>query len=114
MANEITMNVALQVRNGKFVDLFNPGQIQINQAAIGQGGPGVQIVGDTNEAVNFGDISTNGIMVLQNLDTNSYVLYGPASGNSMVTFGKLKPGEVAIMRVAPTVTMRAQVTLMPA
>lgn len=108
MANEIILTVAAQVVNGSFRDTFQPGQLQIDQAAIGRGGY-TQLIGyAAEEVVDFGDVSTNGLLILRNLDDTNYVTYGPEDSGAMVVFGKLKPGEVAILRVAPTVVMRAQ------
>ena len=107
MANEIQITLGVQVRNGSFLDQFNPGLLQVDQAAIGRGGS-VQSIGTSEEVVVFGDVATNGYMVLRNLDAAHYVLYGPEATGAMVTMGKLKPGEIAILRVAPTVVMRAK------
>lgn len=112
MANEITISLATQVVNGFFRDMFQPGTIQVDQAAIGKGGY-VQTIGTTEEAVSFGDVTTNGYMILRNLDTDNYVTYGPESAGAMVVFGKLKAGEIAILRVAPTVVMRAKADTAP-
>ena len=107
MANEIILGFTAQIVNGAFRDSFQPGQLQVDQANIGRGGY-TQSVGTSEEVVDFGDISTNGYMILRNLDDTNYVLYGPESAGAMVVLGKLKPGEVAILRVAPTVVMRAK------
>ena len=106
MANEIQINVAVQVRNGFLIDQFNPGMLQVDQAAVGRGGS-VQIIGTSEEVVSFGDVATNGYCILRNLDETNYVTYGPEDTGAMVTLGKLNPGEFAILRIAPTVVMRA-------
>lgn len=107
MANEISLNVVMQIVNGSYRDMFSPGQISISQAAIGRGGY-VQLIGTSETWVNFGDVVTNGYCILQNLDATHYVTYGPEIGSVMVTFGKLNPGEIAVLRIAPTVIMWAK------
>lgn len=107
MANEIILSVGLQVKNGSFLDSYQPGLLQIDQTSVGRGGY-VQNVGASEEVIDFGDVVTNGYALLRNLSDTNYVTFGPESGGAMVVFGKLKAGEMAIFRVAPTVVMRAQ------
>jgi len=110
MANEITIAASLHVNNEYFKWYFQPGQLQVTQNAIGRGGH-AQSIGTSEEVIDFGDITTNGYLILRNLDDTNYVTYGPqeaGSGGAMVVFGKLNAGEIAILRVAPTVVMMAQ------
>ena len=108
MSNEIKLTISFKVENGNYKDVFAPGQIQIDQASPGRGGH-VQVVGTTEETIDFGDVSTNGLLILRNLDSTNYVQYGPQVGTgNMEVWGKLLPGEIAAMRLAPTVVMRAQ------
>lgn len=107
MASEISISLVVQVTNAPFRETFSPGNLLVDQAAIGRGGY-VQNVGTSEEVINFGDVAANGYCILQNLDAVNYVTYGPESGGAMVVLGKLKPGEVALLRIAPTVVMRAQ------
>lgn len=107
MANEITITLSASCANGYFKSAFQPGSIQLNQTAIGGHGPVVS-VGTSEEALTFGDISTLGYMALRNLDTTNYVDIGPESGGAMVPMVRLKAGNVAIMRLKPGITVRAQ------
>ena len=109
MANEINIGLNMQVRNGFFSDTANPGTIQVDQAALGRGGYVQDIGFAAPEVVDFGDVTTNGYMYLRNLDETNYVTFGPQSDAATIeVFGKLKPGEVALLRVAPTIIMWAQ------
>jgi len=108
MANEIVLQFGAQVVNGFFRHVFQPGQLQVDQAAIGRAGHAQEIGFAADEVIDFGDISTNGYLILRNLDEDNYVTWGPEDTGAMVTAGKLKPGEIAVLRVAPTVVMRAQ------
>lgn len=107
MASEIRINCAMQVANGAFKDQFSPNGLTVDQAAIGRGGY-CQKIGTSEEVVSFGDITTAGYCILQNLDALHYITYGPELTGAMVVLGKLKPGEYAILRIAPTVVMRAK------
>ena len=112
MANEITLSIAMQVVNGNYRDLLQPGQLRIDQATIGRGGH-VQTIGTSEEVIDLGDVVTNGYAALRNLDEDNYVTYGPENAGAMVIFGKLKAGEPAVLRIAPTVVIRAQANTAP-
>ncbi len=107
MANEIVISLSVRVENGYFLDQFSPGQVLVDQATVGKGGY-AQLIGTTEEVVDFGDVVTEGYMVLRNLDSYHYIEYGPESVGAMVLFGVLRPGEVALMRVSAGVVMRAR------
>ena len=106
MASEIQISISARVANGAFNDQFTD-QAIVDQAAIGKGGY-VQSIGTSEEVVVFGDVVTNGYCILKNLDTTHYVTYGPENSGAMVVIGKLKPGEIAVLRIAPTVVLRAK------
>lgn len=105
MANEITLNLSLAVTNGKMKQRFEPGAISVTQSAAEAYAPVVS-VGTSEEDLPVGDVATVGFLCVQNLDATNYVTYGPKSGGSMVAFGRIKPGEVAILRLEPGVTLR--------
>lgn len=108
MANEINISFNAQIENGYYRDTIQLGQMQIDQAAIGRGGH-VQNVGTDAEVVDLGDVATNGLLYLRNLDDTNYVTFGPQSdGATIEVFGKLKPGEFAFLRLAPTVVLWAE------
>jgi len=104
MADEIKLSVQLSLTKGSLKDNFNPGQISLDQTNQGLLSTVVS-VGTSEEDLSVGDISTLGILVLQNLGTN-FVEYGPKSGGSMVAYGKIEPGEVAVLRLKPGITHR--------
>ena len=111
MANEITFNPSFLIANGSLRETFTPGSLLITQTTIGVGGHAQSIGTDAAENLDVGDVATNGYCILRNLDATNYVNWGPDDGGSsgaMVTCGKLKPGEVAIFRLAPGVTLMAQ------
>jgi hypothetical protein len=112
MANEIKISVSVEVANGFFKDSFNPGQIQVNQAAVGKGGA-VQVIGTSEEVVYLGDVSANGYAILRNLDAANFLTFGPENGGAMVVLGRLNAGEVALIRLNPAVVLRAKADTNP-
>jgi len=108
MANEINISLGVQVTNGFFKYQFQPGQIQIDQAAPGRGGH-VQEIGTDEETIDFGDVETEGYWILRNLDPTNYVEYGPQIGTGSAELCcKLKAGEPAFLRVKPGSVWRAK------
>jgi len=108
MANEINISLGVQVTNGFFKHQFQPGQIQVTQAAPGRGGH-AQLIGTSEEAIDFGDVSTEGYLILRNLDAANFVTYGPQVGTGDAELGlKLEAGEVAIFRITPGSVWRAK------
>lgn len=103
MADEITVNYRISVINGTFRDTFQPPQQKITQSAIGLAS-GVAAVGTTEEAVPIGDLSTEGIAVVQNLDATNFITIGSYVAATYYPVIKVKPGEIMHYRFDPTVT----------
>lgn len=105
MANEINLNLTLSVsKNGasssftvsKVIDMT--GDQFINN---------VQIVGTSNEALLFGDVSTIGFVAVKNLDATNYVEVFLDSGNANLV-AKLFPGEACLFKPGATNLMFAR------
>lgn len=107
MAGTIRPTFSATIINGSFRDSIIESGVVVAQAEIGKGGS-IQIIGTSEEVIVFGDVATNGYLYLHNTDPTNYVTYGPENGGVMVVMGKLKFGEFAWLRVAPTVIMRAK------
>lgn len=107
MADEISINVLVDVTNGTFKDRFNPSRFKVDQAAIGVSG-GVFSIGTSEEAITFTDITTEGWLVMQNLDTTNYVQWGPEDTGAMVVMGRMEAGEIAVLRMDSSATLRLQ------
>lgn len=105
MADEIQITLGVTYANGRLADTVTSATTKVTQTTMGFHAPVVS-VGTSEEDLSLGDIGTNGFVYLKNLDSANYVKYGPKSGGSMVEFGRLKAGEVAILRLAPGVTWR--------
>lgn len=107
MANELTINVAAECVNGSFRSRFDLGNaLKVDQAAIGAVA-GVVSIGTSEEDLALTELATPGYAFFRNLDATNFVRLGPKSGGSMVAFAKLLPGEVAMIRLAAGVTIRA-------
>lgn len=105
----LTLNIVATLENGNLREQFNPGggTLTVDQStALAFGGTfGLTT---TEEVLSAGDVSTLGYMFLQNMDATNSILYGPESGGALVAFGKLKPGEAAVIRLQTGITIRAK------
>lgn len=115
MADEFTCTINLRLQNGVYKDSYNPGQIQFDQAALGKSDQ-VLSIGTSEEDITLGDISTEGLCILQNMDTTNYVSWGKKDGSgNMQAIGRLKqapsatePGVPAFFTLEPGATLRMQ------
>ncbi len=102
MADEITFNATLNMRNGSNVFSWTPGAVRITQTGIGGPTPGYVTIGTTEESQAFSELSTQGVVAMQNLDTTNYVRWGFSTG---VYGGRILPGEVVFFRLNPGTTL---------
>lgn len=110
MANEIRVSLQLTAQKGNDVVKFQPGQVSVDQNGSGSTEPELSI-GTAEEDVVFTDIAVPGYLCMRNLDDTNFVEWGPKDAGAMILMGVLKPGEVAVFRVAsstpPTLRMKA-------
>jgi hypothetical protein len=107
MANEITVSIALALANGSLRDNVSYLSDQVNQSANELLRKVVNIpttAGGT--VISTSEVTTLGYMYVVNLDPTNFVKYGPTSGGSIVDFGKLKPGEHAVLRLMTGISLR--------
>jgi len=105
MADELKVQLKSTLTNGGLSETFGTSTfLSFDQNVQGSHGT-TAIVGTGEEIMTSGDITTPGWLFMKNLDTGNYVEYGPDS-SGMVTFGKLKPSEVACMRIHPNVVVK--------
>ena len=102
MADEITINAQLKVVNGNLKFEHSSGFIQFDQAAAGGPTPGYVTIGTSEESIAFGELSTLGWIIMQNLDATNYVRWGFAT---TAYGGRLEPGEFALFRLNPATTI---------
>lgn len=101
MADEITGQLNLSVRNGTFIDRISE-SFAYDQINIGGGSPGtITAALDPSETtVSFAEFFP-GVVIIQNLDTTNNVTFGTSTS---VYYGLLKPGELSVFRLKPLVT----------
>jgi len=109
MAQSLLINLSATAEFGNFKDTFTPGAVTVGLATQGASS-GLVDVGTSEEDLAIGDVgaSTQGFLILRNLDASNYITYGPKSSGAMVAFGRLKAGEVTILRLEPSVVLRWQ------
>lgn len=102
MANEIAVNISIQVNNANLKDQFANGTLYVTQTTQGGPTPGYVTIGTTEESYSFGELATLGWIAFKNLDTTNYVEWGFSTG---VYGGKIMPGEEGTFRLKPGTTM---------
>ena len=101
MANEITISCSLAVSKNNYVDVLGLASTTFDQA--NEGGAGrMQNIGTSEETLDEGAVSTEGWLLMINLDSTNYVRWGFATG---VYGGRMEPGEPALFRVNPSSTI---------
>ena len=111
MADEITIQLNVDVSSGNFRASFRPGQISPDMATI-IGSDLVQTIGVTIENLNIGsDVVAGGYYWFRNLSTSTSTTFDPsikisscaatAAGTSF-PFLNLRPGEYALGRCVTT------------
>jgi hypothetical protein len=105
MANELKLTIAGQLANGELTDQIRTENLSLTQSAAALISKTVSVT--TSEAdLDTTGITTLGYAVVKNLGPTNYLTYGPKSGGAMVAFGRLKVGEVAVVRLEPGITLR--------
>ena len=112
MAGEITRNCSLFVRNAHLNSSLSPGQVSIDQTAIGGPTPGMAVIGTSVEEVDFGELTTLGVVQITNLDATNYVEFGPEDSggyySGYLPCVRIEPGETWQFRLVPGVTYCAK------
>lgn len=108
MANEISINVTMSVRNGSLVRQCAPGTIQVTQSNK-RAVDGTQTVGTTAENVYTGDLTAPGYLHATNLDSTNYVEIGRDVSGTFYPLIRVMPGKTAgPLEVATGVTLQAR------
>lgn len=115
MANEITFSVGLGVTNGDLAINRRTVNKNYDQTTQGGGGPGTVIVGTTEEAIDFGDV-TPGYVTLQNLDDTNFVRIRFSTGDNGIRLranggaaGFEVDSGVTVYAIADTADCRVQI-----
>ena len=94
MANSLTLAVSATWTQGNLTDSFVPSLGTLTLNTQGMAG-GIQSIGTSEENLVSGDIVTNGMLFLMNLDATNYVQWGMSDSGTMKSVGKLKGGATA-------------------
>ena len=107
MANEITLNLKMQVEKTFLSHSENPGVLSVDMSGSNATG-GVQAIGTSGETLSVTDVATPGYAYFRNLGPTNFVELGTGT-STFVSFAKLKAGEAAILRLGTTApTARAK------
>jgi len=106
MADEVRVTFQMTVANGNYSDSFAK-TASYSMSAIGAAS-GIQSIGTSEENLVTTDITTNGFLILQNLDSTNYVDYGLDNAGTMRGIGRIKAGEFAWLRMKPATSLRLQ------
>lgn len=105
MADEIAIYLRLSVVQGFFADAIEK-QLTDDFPILDLGG-GIQIIGTTEEALVFGDVTYEGWLYLENLDPTNTIDWGPDSSGMVASF-VLPPGMASMVLCKPGVTFKAR------
>lgn len=105
MANEIQASVALKCTKGTYPAGLARNGVNISGRQFNQSGTnqstGIASIGfAAHEAIPITDIGTSGWAYFQNLDLTNFVRIGIDVGATFHAFGKLLPGEFAVIPLA--------------
>jgi hypothetical protein len=105
MANELRFTGGANLLNGNLNDSTPQQTLLVTQSLAALLSKVVNVTTSESD-LTTSEVTTLGWAWLQNLDTTNYVQYGPKSGGAMVTVGRLKAGEWALLRLEPGITIR--------
>jgi hypothetical protein len=110
MANEISVNLSLSVRNGLYEDSMSAAG-RFDQTTLLAAGAVIDV--STNvETVSLGEVSTAGYAAFRNLSTatagTAYVALGAYDGTSLHEFVHLRRGQPGLVPLAKSVTVGAR------
>lgn len=107
MANEISFQFSFQVSNGTYVPGPWSANDSYNQNAQGAVG-GIITATTTATNVDYGDVTALGYSLWKNLDNVNNVLIGIVVSATFEPFCLLQPGEEAVFRIQPGVTLQVK------
>lgn len=99
MASEITLSVNMSVAKGTLRYAFTPPTASINLTGNAAAG-GVQNISTTTTELELINVTTRGLANFVNLSTGTEVEIGSYDGTTFHSFGLLKAGEPAVLRLS--------------
>lgn len=111
MANEITVSMALRVRNGNADESFSVNAVQSDQIAQGSVA-GIVSIGTAVETITLGQVSSAGYAAFRNLATatsgTAYIALGAYDGSNLHEFAHLRRGQPAVLPLRGDITLAAK------
>lgn len=111
MANEVSVSLSLNVRNGNYSDSWSGGNIQADQNVQLSAG-GVVQVGTAVATISLGEVTTAAYSGFRNLSTatsgTAYIALGVYDGTNLQEFVHLRRGLAAILPLRSDVTLGAK------
>jgi hypothetical protein len=104
MANEIKLASSLQIKNGVF-QYNHATSLAITQVNIGGGNPGLVQFSTTQEQITFGELSTPGLVLVQNMDSTNNIQLGNYVSSVFYPIVRLNPGESYVFRLHESVVL---------
>jgi len=101
MANEITASITLSVINGNASFSRKVSGQKFDQAASGGAGTQQEIGFAAHEAIDIGDVGTEGWCYFRNLDDTNFVEIGVDVAAAFKPMIRLEPGEFTVFRASP-------------
>jgi hypothetical protein len=101
MADEINLSMNMSVSKGSLQYNFLPPQALITLNGNASSG-GVQLIQTATEACLLVDVTTRGLANFINLTTGTKVEVGSWDGSNFNSFGELRQGEPATLRLSAT------------
>lgn len=106
MANELTINCTIAYAKNNTTVSDSVTNLQITVVGNGLNSLTAQTVGTSAAVIPLGSVtSAGGWLYVQNTDATNYLQLKTATGGTV--FGQIKAGEVALIRLDPTVTAPA-------
>lgn len=108
MPNTITIGASVSLAHASGIELqiLPPQQLQFTQSGEGEAGQ-IQNIGTSAEALNVGDVTTEGYAVFKNLDATNFVEVGWDASGFQSAF-KLLPRMIAVVPLNPSRTWQAK------
>lgn len=104
MANEFTISTSMRYSSGNDAETRKD-QYNVDQTSVPLGGgPGVQSIGTTHEALNTTGLTNLGIAYFKNLDDTNFVDIGVDVSAAFYPLIRLLPGESTVFRFSATST----------
>lgn len=110
MANEAQVRVSLQIRKGLMAYQSSPTSFNADVAGSKGRTPGTITVGTNATNVDLSQLTTPGLVWLQNLDASNYVEWGVHDGLLFHPLGEILPGECYVLRLSRNLGEEEQAT----